>query len=647
MPTSSVDPILQHLWRAVQHPVGADVTDGRLLENFITDRDMTALDLLVRRHAAMVWGVCRRVLADPHDAEDAFQATFLVLVRKAASVFPREMVGNWLYGVAHTTALRARATTARRRVRERQVIDMPEPEARQHDLWDELQPLLDGELARLPDKYRLAIVLCDLEGRTRKEVARQLKIPEGTLSSRLTTGRRMLAKRLTRLGLTVSGGLLATVLSQMAGRAAAPSSMVSMTIKAATLVAAGQATAPGAISVKAVALSEGVLKSMFLMKLKTMTAVVLVISLIGVGGTLLTRQTMAREQPRTGWENRNADLPDEGEKPGVKVDDRPRADTPKKDTSKGDRDKLQGQWRVIYAEREGQSFHDDTTYTFSRDSVVIRPRSGASPYKLGRSQGRNTIEIGEGETVQKGVYVLENEVLIHRYAYAFSTESRQRVQVTVLRVLRRDKPSDVGIGKPRIEDPPMTHAEGVALLRTGRRKLAEGKLDEAARIARGLWDRNDIRWSLFEDNPCKLMQDVGRAKKDDVSDGRNDTTRKDRGASLSKPQGAECDTEVIEMNARKMKIPVNVDPQRRTELKQLHLFASSDKGRSWRMVSTIAPDEEAFQFSVSDDGLYWLIVQAVGRDGTKNPMDLCAGTLPNVKVFVNTRNSEEQRKKDY
>src|SRR6185437_2866477 len=204
-----------------------------------------------------------------HDAEDAFQATFLVLVRKAAWIKPREMIGNWLYGVAHQTALKARATAAKRQGREKQVKEMPEaaimPEP---DLWANLEPLLDQELSRLPDKYRVTIVLCDLKGKTRKEVARQLKIPEGTLSSRLTTARTMLAKRLARHALAVSGGALATVLSQKAASAGVLTSVVSSTIKAVTLVAAGQAAAKALVSAKVAALTDGALKSMLLTRLK-------------------------------------------------------------------------------------------------------------------------------------------------------------------------------------------------------------------------------------------------------------------------------------------------------------------------------------------------------------------------------------------
>jgi RNA polymerase sigma factor (sigma-70 family) len=292
--------LIDHLRRVMLAGREADLTDGQLLEHYLSDRDETAVAALVRRHGPMVWGVCRRVLPNHHDAEDAFQATFLVLVRRAASIMPREMVGNWLYGVAHQTALKARATTAKRQARERQVKEMPEPAARpEPDLWPNLEPLLDQELSRLPDKYRVAMVLCDLEGQTRKEVARRLKIPEGTLSSRLTTARAMLAKRLARHGLAVSGGALAAAFSQQVAAAGVPSSAVSTTIKAATFVTAGKASATGPISVKVAALTEGVLKTMLFTKLK-LVMVVLAVAMLGMvafAGGLYMHETAQQGPP--------------------------------------------------------------------------------------------------------------------------------------------------------------------------------------------------------------------------------------------------------------------------------------------------------------------------------------------------------------
>jgi RNA polymerase sigma factor (sigma-70 family) len=287
--------VIQNLYKTVLLSDGAGLTDGQLLGCFVEHRDETAFAALVRRHAAMVWGVCRRLLG-PQDADDAFQAAFLVLVRKAGSIVPRERVANWLYGVAYQTALQARRNTARRRGREKQVTAMPEAPAAEQGPWTDLKPLLDQELSRLPDAYREAIVLCDLEGKTRREVARQLCVPEGTVASRLARARTMLTKRLTRHGLIITGGTLGTVLSRSVCRAGAPNSLVYATIKAATIVAAGQAASM--ISVKVAALTEGVLKTMFLMKLKTVTAVVFVlVALSGAAG--LMYRTQAAEQGQT------------------------------------------------------------------------------------------------------------------------------------------------------------------------------------------------------------------------------------------------------------------------------------------------------------------------------------------------------------
>jgi RNA polymerase sigma factor (sigma-70 family) len=287
MATSQLTRVIQTLRSATLHHEGVGLTDGQLLDDYVSSRAEAAFAALVGRHGPMVWGVCRRVLGSHHDAEDAFQATFLVLVRKAASLVQREKVANWLYGVAHQTALKARATTAKRQAREKQVTAMPEP-AQPQAAGDDLQVLLDQELSRLPDKYRAVLVLCDLEGKTRKEAARHINVPEGTVASRLATARAMLAKRLARHGLAVSGAVLAPVLAPQGASASMPLSVAASTIQAASLFAAGQAAAPGVISAKAVALAEGVLKTMLLTKLKIATAVLVAVVVLGAGAATLT-----------------------------------------------------------------------------------------------------------------------------------------------------------------------------------------------------------------------------------------------------------------------------------------------------------------------------------------------------------------------
>jgi RNA polymerase sigma factor (sigma-70 family) len=298
MATGQISGAVQRIRSVLLRHDGAGLTDGQLLEDYFSRGEGAALAALVRRHGPMVWGVCRRVLRNYHDAEDAFQATFLVLVRRAPSIVPREMVANWLYGVAHRTALKARATAAKRMGRERQVTEMPEPAAAEHDAWQDLQPLLDQELTRLPRRYRAVIVLCDLEGKARKEAARQLGVPEGTVAGWLARARRALATRLGRRGVVLPAGALATVISQNAASAAVPASVMSSTIKAASVFATGQAAVPGVISAQAAALTEGVVRSMLLYQAKRALCAALTIGLLVAGwGVYSTRADQRSEQP--------------------------------------------------------------------------------------------------------------------------------------------------------------------------------------------------------------------------------------------------------------------------------------------------------------------------------------------------------------
>jgi RNA polymerase sigma factor (sigma-70 family) len=280
MATGRLNAVLQHARGASPQP-GAAVTDGELLKSFLARRDEAAFEVLVRRHGPMVMGVCRRVLLDEHAAEDAFQATFIVLARKAASLASPELLANWLYGVAHNTALRAKAAAVRREARERQVAEMPEPAVEVEARWADLRPVLDEELSRLPDKYRVAIVLCDLEGRTRQEAAQQLGCPEGTVAARVARGRALLASRLARRGVVLSAGALGAALARHA-TACVPPAVASSASRAATLLARGE-TVAGVVSAEAAALAEGVVKAMLVTKLGIATVVLLFAACVGVG----------------------------------------------------------------------------------------------------------------------------------------------------------------------------------------------------------------------------------------------------------------------------------------------------------------------------------------------------------------------------
>jgi RNA polymerase sigma factor (sigma-70 family) len=290
MASRQMNRVIQCLRRAACARDGAAQADGQLLENYLARRDETALETLLARHGPMVWGVCRRVLPGYHDAEDAFQATFLVFIRKAASVTPKSMLANWLYGVARQTALNLRTSVLKRKGREQAMANVPEPTLTDKRVWSDVQPILDEELGRLPDHYRAVIVICDLQGKTRKEAARHLHCPEGTVAGRLARARVMLAKRLAKRGVVVTGAALATLLAQNAASASVPSSVMTATLGAASLFTAGNAAATGVISPKVVATTEGVLKAMMMSKLKSVVTVVLLLGFMGAGAIGLTSQ---------------------------------------------------------------------------------------------------------------------------------------------------------------------------------------------------------------------------------------------------------------------------------------------------------------------------------------------------------------------
>ncbi len=208
--------LLQDVRRSAIASGTAPITDGQLLAMFVETGDEAAFEALVRRYGAMVLGVSRRLLRHAQDAEDVFQATFLVLVRKAATLKRREGVGNWLHGVAVRTALQARARAARRRLKESEVPPMAAEESSAETASQrELHERLDQELGRLPDKFREAIILCDLMGKTMRQAANELGCPEGTVSSRLTRGREMLKKRLTECGTSLPGATGAILMPEV------------------------------------------------------------------------------------------------------------------------------------------------------------------------------------------------------------------------------------------------------------------------------------------------------------------------------------------------------------------------------------------------------------------------------------------------
>ncbi len=308
MTTDFLAAALRHLRRRAGPP-DAGLSDRLLLERFAASRDEAAFAALVSRHGPLVLGVCRRVLGHAPDAEDAFQATFLVLARKAASVRWGESVGNWLYEVAHRLAAEVRGKAARRQARRREMDDVPEPARMPEAYRRELAAVLEEELYRLPPAYRAAVLLCCLEGHTRDEAARRLGCTPRVVKRRLERGRELLRARLTRRGWEPSAVLAAATLG--AGDAPAlPAGLASATAAAArTFLAGGAAT-------RAATLAQRGVRSMTLFNLKAAAALALAaLATAGAGG--LCRQALTSPRPESA-------APDEPAPPGPRA---PRADT--------------------------------------------------------------------------------------------------------------------------------------------------------------------------------------------------------------------------------------------------------------------------------------------------------------------------------
>jgi RNA polymerase sigma factor (sigma-70 family) len=364
--------------------------DAQLLERFVRLRDETAFGALLHRHGPLVFGVCRKFLYNPHDAEDAFQATFLILARKAGSVAPGSLLGHWLYGVACRVAARARKT-ALRRAREQSGTDLTAvPDAAENQDLD-LAPLLHEEVCRLPEKYRRPVVLCYLEGKTNEEAAHELHWPLGTVKGRLHRAREMLRGRLTRRGVALSAGLVSTALVPVA---ALPAGLLGITTKAGSCFAGGNAAAGGLASAQAVALTKGVLQTMFLSKLKVVAALVLFLAVLG-GAAGIAYHTLAAEPARADKKDKKA---------------------------KQDKDAILGTWKVVKVEVDGKDGSDTekgtefkgAMLTFTAGKIVAKAgeKSVELTYKLDPSAKPRAIDLDSGGGKSwRSVYSLDGNTL--------------------------------------------------------------------------------------------------------------------------------------------------------------------------------------------------------------------------------------------
>lgn len=301
MPRLSASPVLQLIRRAVGAGGNRNTPDEELLRRFAASGDEAAYAALVHRHGPMVFDVCRSLLRNDADAEDAFQATFVVLARKASSIRKAASLASWLHGVAHRTALKARASFASQRRHESQA-GRPETDAADDRSWSEVRHLVHQELARLARRYQDPLVLCYLEGRSQAEAADCLGLSRGTLRRRLEAGRRVLRARLLRHGLGSAGLLLAAA---WPASAAPPVALTAAAVEAAGAhVIAGTAAVT---SVRAATLATGVIRSMLLAQIRTVTTAVILAAGLVLGGTALLHKSASTVAPLANAPGRGAD----------------------------------------------------------------------------------------------------------------------------------------------------------------------------------------------------------------------------------------------------------------------------------------------------------------------------------------------------
>jgi RNA polymerase sigma factor (sigma-70 family) len=364
----------------------AEPPDGVLLARFTAHRDEAAFAALVQRHGPLVFGVCRRALGHKQDAEDAFQVVFRILARKAGSIRQEASVGAWLHAAAYRVARRAKADQARRRMRQKELVDIPDPDPPAAEEWRELWPIVDEEVNRLPELYRQPFILCCLEGMTNEQAATQLGCPLGTVLSRLSRARDRLCVRLSRRGFALSATTLAAL--GLEATAGTRSGLTGTTVQTARRYAAAQPVSAGVA-----ALADGLVKALAWTKWQVLFGSL-------AGSAILVGVVVLRPVLR-----RDADL---GPAPAL-------GNATANSLSEARR-KLQGTWSVATVELAGAPLQGAIPrMIFTEERCILVDHQGAQtgswPYTLDPSTDPPTIDFQKGEVTSQGIYRLAGDTL--------------------------------------------------------------------------------------------------------------------------------------------------------------------------------------------------------------------------------------------
>jgi RNA polymerase sigma-70 factor (ECF subfamily) len=364
---SQMAAVLRYIGQLASICEGADEADSTLIQQFVAERSENAFATIIHRHGPLVLRACRQVLDNQEDAEDAFQATFIVLARKAASIRKRVSLAAWLHRVAVNISWSAKASTARRRSQERQADHMSElkPAANRNvddqAAFCELQPIIHEEVDRLPEKYRVPVVLCYLEGKTHYDAARQLDWPLGTVKGRLARARGLLRTRLARRGVVLSAAGLAAALTENGAVAGIPPALFASSLHAAVAFATGGSIVAGTASAQAVTLAKGALQTMFATRLLYGLALLCVIGMMGFGAALGFGLGGERAGPPPAADGSVVARGEEPRVPAaadsekqVKVKIPGKEDQKPEDAVKDELKRLEGTWHMVACEEGGQ-----------------------------------------------------------------------------------------------------------------------------------------------------------------------------------------------------------------------------------------------------------------------------------------------------
>lgn len=600
----------------------AALTDAQLLERWIGQRDPAAFELLLWRHGPMVLNTCRRLLSQREDVEDAFQATFLVLVRKAGSIRRGEALAAWLHRVACRIAGRAHAANARRASREKPFADEPAAPPIDAPGLRDLHAILDEEIESLPAHYRRALILCCLEGKSQEEAARLLGCPRGTVSSWLTRGRERLRQRLLRRGIVVSTTGLTAALTPDALASGGMIPLVGSLIRMAGAFAAGGAVPVGLMSARPLALAEGVLRMMFMTKMKLVTAVCLTVAVAVAGVGTWSHTTRAGEEPIVLSEKPLRETP-------VILNEKPPKETPvtlveksPKETFIVDQHALEKDdiaWgEAVHGLQAGIAFRrgDQETYEVGQSVTFIVYLRNVSDKKINLShieplfdEWMPVIQDAEGRrlTVVPGPINLGDVPIVHR-----TVEAGQQITLGYpwFRI-RRDGYRGEVVG-PTCYAMPGRYKVGYSVFSL---RLDDGK---------------DIRLGTKQ-----VELDIRRrdSAKGDGADKKTPPRPKPVIPAVSKAD----ETPLFYSLSRSIQIPFNIDLKNQDKIKELILCMSTDLGQTWYQVGKKPATERFFLFPAPGDGTYWFLIQQVDKQGRLEPADphrakpamrICVDTTP-------------------